>query len=132
MLDLNVLLDVMQSREPHLRASAKIIALAVDKKIRGYIPAHCLTTLHYIIQKHGDIQVADRAIDWVLANLLVRAENERIFLRARALAMPDFEDAVVAAIAESSGCSHIITRNVTDFVKSPIEAITPEEFLATF
>ena len=45
--------------------------------------------------------------------------------------MNDFEDAVVAAIAESSGCESIITRNVNDFCKSPISPITPEEFLAT-
>ena len=45
--------------------------------------------------------------------------------------MTDFEDAVVAAIAESAGCSVIITRNITDFSQSPVSAITPEEFIAT-
>jgi hypothetical protein len=45
--------------------------------------------------------------------------------------MSDFEDAVVAATTESSECTSIITRNVTDFIKSPIPAMTPEEFLAT-
>ena len=131
MIDLNVLLDVMQKREPHYGASAKILALIADRKVHGYLPSHCLTTLHYIIQKHADANTANKAIDWVLGKLRVQPENEREFLRARSLPMPDFEDAVVAAVAESSKCTSIITRNVTDFIKSPIPAITPEEFLIT-
>ena len=132
MIDLNVLLDVIQKREPHFDASAKILALATKNSVNACFPSHYLTTLHYIIQKHADTNTANKAIDWVLAKLQVQPENEREFLRARSLSMPDFEDAVVAAIAESSQCTTIITRNVTDFTKSPIPAITPEEFLASF
>ena len=50
-------------------------------------------------------------------------------LRARALGWADFEDAVVAAAAEAAGCHRILTRNVRDFVRSPVLAVTPEEFL---
>ena len=131
MIDLNVLLDVIQKREPHFAASAKMLALVAGNKLNAYLPAHCITTLHYIIQKHTDTATANNAIDWVLGKLHIQPERERDFLRARSLPMNDFEDAVVAAIAESSGCVAIITRNVTDFSKSPISAITPEEFLAT-
>lgn len=131
MIDLNVLLDVIQKREPHFGASAKTLALVVKNEINAYFPAHCLTTLHYIIQKHADINTANKAIDWVLAKLHIQPENEKDFLRARSIPMSDFEDAVISAIAESSKCTTIITRNVTDFKKSTIPAITPEEFLAT-
>jgi predicted nucleic acid-binding protein len=132
MIDLNILLDVIQKREPHFDASAKILALAAKNKINAQLPSHCLTTLHYIVQKHANTDKANIAIDWVLKEMHIQPETERNFLRARALPMTDFEDAVVAAIAESSGCTVIITRNVTDFKKSPIPAVTPEEFLATF
>ncbi len=131
MIDLNVLLDVIQKRKPHFGASAKVLALVASNKLNAYLPAHCLTTLHYIIEKHTDTTTANSAIDWVLGKLNIQPERERDFLRARSLPMNDFEDAVVAAIAESSGCESIITRNVNDFCKSPISPITPEEFLAT-
>ncbi|MDP6631581.1 MAG: PIN domain-containing protein [Kiritimatiellia bacterium] len=131
MIDLNVLLDVIQKREPHFGASAKIVALAAKNEINACFPSHCLTSLHYIIQKYADTHAANRAIDWVLGKLHIQPENERDFLRARSIPMPDFEDAVVSAIAGSSKCTTIITRNVTDFKKSPIPAMTPEEFLAT-
>ena len=131
MIDLNVILDVVQKREPHFGASSEVLALAAKKRLNASVPSHCLTTLHYIIQKHADVAAANNAIDWILGKLHVQPENERDFLRARSLPMNDFEDAVVAAIAESAGCTAIITRNITDFRKSPIPAVTPEEFIAT-
>ena len=50
-------------------------------------------------------------------------------LRARTLGWDDFEDAVVAAAAESAGCDALVTRNVKDFRDSPVPALTPEEYL---
>ena len=67
---------------------------------------------------------------WATTNGLVLAGRAE-FLRARTLAMADFEDAVVASLAEASQCRHVITRNVGDFDRSPVPAITPEEFLAS-
>ena len=43
--------------------------------------------------------------------------------------MPDFEDAVVDAVAERNGASYILTRNIRDFAGSSVPAITPTEFL---
>ncbi len=131
MIDLNVILDVVQKREPHFGASSEVLALAAKKRLNASVPSHCLTTLHYIIQKRADTAASNDAIDWILGKLHVQPENERAFLRARSLPMNDFEDAAVAAIAESAGCTAIITRNIMDFRKSPVPAITPEEFIAT-
>jgi hypothetical protein len=44
--------------------------------------------------------------------------------------MADFEDALVAALAESSRCDWVISRNIADFAGSPVPALTPEELLA--
>jgi hypothetical protein len=41
----------------------------------------------------------------------------------------DFEDGVVASLAELTGCDFIVTRNISDFKKSPVKSLTPEEFL---
>jgi hypothetical protein len=45
--------------------------------------------------------------------------------------MNDFEDALVATVAEVTGSDYIVTRNVPDFAGSPVPAITPAEFLET-
>ena len=129
-LDLNVLLDVVQRRDPHFGASAEVLAKAVRGEVTAVVPSHCLTTLYYIIAKHADKVTADQVIDWVLSRLEVRSVEKDGFLRARSLGMGDFEDAVVVAVAESTSCDYIVTRNIADFNKSSICALTPSEFLA--
>jgi len=44
--------------------------------------------------------------------------------------MDDFEDAAVAAVAETSGSAFVVTRNIVDFAKSLVAAITPADFLS--
>ncbi|AAN59395.1 hypothetical protein D3842_10110 [Streptococcus mutans] len=43
--------------------------------------------------------------------------------------MPDFEGAVVAAVALSNDINIVVTRNVTDFQDSELIIYLPEEFL---
>ena len=43
--------------------------------------------------------------------------------------IPDFEDAVMDAVAKRNGASYIHTRNIKGFAGSSVSAITPAEFL---
>ncbi|HZF07836.1 MAG TPA: PIN domain-containing protein [Thermoanaerobaculia bacterium] len=130
LLDLNVLLDVIQRREPFYPASAAVLSRVADRAATGYLPGHLLTTLYYVVQKHAGKRQADQVIDWMLSSMEIIPEGKAQFLRARSLAFPDFEDAVVASAAEAAGCERIVTRNVADFPGSPVPAVTPEELLA--
>jgi predicted nucleic acid-binding protein len=130
MLDLNVILDVVQRREPFFGASAAILDQAVrGSNLVACLPGHALTTLHYIVAKYADRQQAGTLVDWVLTHLEVVPQDRAQFVRARSLELDDFEDAALASAAEAAGCELIVTRNVTDFGASPVPAITPEEFL---
>lgn len=130
MIDLNVLLDVIQKREPHVAASGKILGLVAKRKIAGSIPAHALTTIHYIVAKYAGRAKAGQTVDWLLSTLTVVPAGQKEFLRARGLNIPDFEDAVVASLAESGHCQYIVSRNPGDFKNSRIPVLTPEELLA--
>lgn len=129
MLDLNVLLDVVQKREPFYPTSAKILSKAVAGEISGYLPGHALTTLHYITKRYAGMEQAAAIVDWVLSHLEVVAQDKSQFVRARTLGFSDFEDAALASAAEAAGCECIVTRNIADFDGSPIPALIPEEFL---
>ena len=48
---------------------------------------------------------------------------------AATLPMADFEDAMQVAAARACGVRNIVTRNVKDFRRSPIRALSPEEAL---
>jgi len=130
MLDLNVLLDVLQRREPHYADSAAVLSLALERKITACLPGHAITTLHYVIGKAVSKAKADAAVDWLLTRFEVIAASKPVFLRARSLAMADFEDAVVAGMALESGCEYVVTRNLADFEQSPVAALLPADLLA--
>ena len=131
LIDLNVLLDVLQKREPHYRASAAVLELIVEGRVAGALPVHAVTTVHYIVRKYQEAGKADEAVDWLLRHFHILAAGHTELLRARVLGWRDFEDAVVAAVAASNGCEAIVTRNVKDFATSPVPALTPDEYLAS-
>jgi predicted nucleic acid-binding protein len=129
-VDINVLLDVFQKREPHYAASARILAMVQQGELIGVFPAHGFTTLYYLVRKHATRPDAEAAMDEVLRHFEVGNLDSAGWARARSLPMPDFEDAVVAAVAEEADSEFIITRNTGDFTHSPVPAITPVEFLS--
>ena len=129
MFDLNIILDVLQLRQPWAYASGEMCARAVRGEIDAFVAPHVATTLFYVLRKHADYAAAERGIDWLLATSSFAPCDKDIFLRARALSMRDFEDSVIAASAEASHCDIIMTRNIGDFTGSPIPALSPEDFL---
>lgn len=132
LVDLNVVLDVVQERQPHYRASASVLDQVIRGKVEAALSAHAVTTVHFILRRHQSADVASRVVEWLLSRFAIAAVGKAELIRAQALNWTDFEDAVVAAAAESSGCREIVTRNVRDFRASPVPAVTPEEYLLQF
>lgn len=132
MLDLNVLLDYLQKRIPHYHYSSLVVKEVLQARICGFVPAHGLTTVYYILAKQVERQKANEEMDWLLTRFEVAPADKNTFLQARKSGIDDFEDAVVASLAESSGCNYIITRNVSDFKNSPVQAMTPEDFVKRY
>jgi predicted nucleic acid-binding protein len=128
-LDLNVLLDVVQNRHPHYSDSAAVLSRARSGDFLAFIPAHALTTIFYLIERAANAQIASQTIDWLLQYFDVLPLTKSSFLRARSLPLNDFEDGVVAAVADIQGCDYIVSRNVTDFAGSPVQAVLPGDFL---
>jgi len=129
-IDLNVVLDVVQKRQPHYAASAAVLSLVVERRMTGLLPAHALTTIHYIVDRFAGRKKAGEFVDWLLLHFEVAPAGKTELIRARELEFSDFEDAVVAACAIQAESDLIITRNIADFAGSPVPAVTPEEFLA--
>lgn len=129
-LDINVLLDVFQKREPHYAASAQVVSLVTAGTLAGVCPAHGLTTLYYLVRKHASKPDAEDAMDQVLRHFQIGNLEAAEWQEARRLPLADFEDAVVATVAKATASVFIITRNVEDFAGSPVPAITPADFLS--
>ena len=129
-VDINVVLDVFQKREPHYAASAQVVGLVGSGTIGGIFPAHGLTTLYYLVRKHAAKPDAEAAMEQMLRHFQIGNLEAAGWQKARQLGLADFEDAVVATVAEQAGSAFIITRNVGDFAGSPVPALTPADFLS--
>ena len=129
MFDLNIVLDVVQRREPHYRLSAAVLSAAVRGDVQGFFPCHGITTVYYLVSRYADKVKADELVDWLCRRLRIGTAGREEFQRARGLPFADFENAVVCAVAEANACDVIVTRNLGDFSRSPVRSLSPEEFL---
>ena len=130
LIDANILLDVLQKREPHYRDSALIWKLCETEQAEGCVSALSIANLVYIMRK----ELSPETIEDVLGKLslifsLVELTPADI-AKAAEMKWTDFEDALQAATAERIHAEAIITRNIRDFRKSRVIAFTPAEYLA--
>ena len=76
--------------------------------IAGVFPAHGLTALYYLVRKHDSKAGAEAAMDRVMRHFEIGNLDAEGWREARQLAMDDFEDAVVATVARTSGSDFIV------------------------
>ena len=128
--DLNIILDVLQNREPFYEASAQLLALAETGKIQGFIAPHSLTTLFYLVAKDQSAAKARATITNLLQFLSVAKIDQSTIEQAMSLAYRDFEDAVQMIAAVQCKADYFITRNPKDFQPPMLTVIQPSEMIA--
>ncbi len=127
LVDLNVILDVLLERRGY-QSSQAVLESSLYKI---FISAHIVTTFAYLLENAKvPREEIKRNIDWLLNTFIVVATTDEILGKALKSDLADFEDAVIEQAALSCEAESIITRNVKDFAKSTIHAVTPEAFLA--
>ena len=130
LVDLNVILDVLQHREPFYTTSAQVLACVEVGLIEGWIVAHSVTTLFYLISKHESAERARVVVGELLNLLPIAAVDQTAIEQALTLPYPDFEDAVQMVAALQVGAQYLVTRNIQDYRAGPLPAIQPAELLA--
>ena len=130
LIDANIVLDVLQKREPYWKDSSVIWKLCETEQIEGYVSTLTFANLMYVMRRELDpAQIRDvldklrlifRFADFTAADMEKAAE----------MGWDDFEDAIQAATAERIMADSIITRNVRDFRNSKVIAFTPSEYIA--
>lgn len=130
LVDTNVLLDVVLRREPWATDAARLLSAIEREEVRGFIAAHAVTTVYYIVEKGRGRQAAVLAVGDLIETCAVVPIGAPELQRAVALGVPDFEDGVQAAAYLASGADYIATRNGRDFAGAPVAVRTPGELLA--
>ena len=132
LVDTNVVLDVLLDRDPFAANSSKVVDLVDTKKVRGYLAATSVTTLHYLADKALGKKKAKMAIDTCLRIFDVAQVDHRVLVSAHQSEFPDFEDAVIHEAGIAQRVDVIVTRNPKHFKNSVLTIQTPDEFLAAF
>jgi hypothetical protein len=122
LIDLDVLIDVALARSPYVSDSAAVLEWA-ESGGEAAVAWHSLTNCSYLLKGGGPF----------LKNLLQIVEVAPVGTaearQAIRLPMPDLEDAFQSAAALAWKADFIITRNLRDYRKSPVPAISPAGFL---
>ena len=129
LLDLNIVLDVVLNRAEAASAARLWAALEI-RKGRGYVPAHGVTTIFYLVSRAKGAAFARRATDGILRVFTVAPVDEKVLRRALSFGWSDFEDAVCASAGESCGCDAIVTRDPKGFKDAPLRVIDSQTALA--
>ena len=131
LIDINILLDVLQKREPFFDASARLLALVESGTVEGYVAAHSITKLFYLIQKELSAADARAIITNLLQFLKIISVNQNTIEQALNLDFRDFEDAVQMISAVQGKVDCLITRNIKDYQPALLPVMQPIDFLGT-
>jgi predicted nucleic acid-binding protein len=133
LLDTNVVLDVVEKREPFYKDAVALLKSVNAMDSECYFSASSAKDIFYLIKRHtNSLEKARNAIA-LISNFIIFCDTTKQDVEnALQSNMADFEDAILVSGAERESMDFVITRNKKDFVNSAVKAITPIEFLETY
>ena len=129
-LDTNIVVDLLEGREPFCYDAAQLFTMAHDKKVQLLVSPMTFSTASFLLRKHGP-----EGVRKLLSNLRqlvsVTISDEQTVDDSIASQFKDFEDAMQYYTALRADAEVIITRNGKDFTASRIPVMTAGEYLST-
>jgi predicted nucleic acid-binding protein len=130
LIDLNILLDVLQKREPFYDMSARLLAAVETGQVKGFVASHSITTLFYLIRKDRSTAEARVTITNLLQFIRIASVDQNTIEQALNLDYRDFEDAVQMVCALQCKADYLLTRNSKDYQPPLLPILQPVDFLA--
>ena len=130
LIDANIILDVLQKREPHYTDSSIVWKICETGQADGFISSLTVANLVYVMRKELDAEQIEDVITKLKLIFNIADFTGSDLTKAAEMKWSDFEDAIQSAIAERIQADFIITRNVRDYLKSKVMAFTPSELIA--
>lgn len=133
LIDTNILADVLLGRDPYYDLAYSILTMCANKKVYGYMAAHSIPNLFYILRKFMTEEERREALKDICQ--IIKVEGIDSFKIISALDnedFSDFEDCLQEECAVAISADYIVTRNTKDFVLSRIPAILPDQFLEKY
>ena len=131
-IDTNIFLDALLKREPFQKDAEELLNLCNERVFTAFTSCVSFINITYFLQKFNKTGYTD-SLERILNTIIIIPLENKDFKKALTLNFSDTEDAYqsIAALKER-GIGFIITRNVNDFKKSTVKAISAEDFLANY
>ncbi len=130
LVDTNVIIDYLMVREPYYGAAEKIFNGCRTGEMTGYIAAHSVSNLFFILRKNLTIDERRELLKGICCLFtVISIDGKKISSALNNQGFSDFEDCLQMECAKEANAEYIITRNIDDFKNSEIKAKLPQELL---
>ena len=130
LIDTNVIIDVLTQRGTYCAASIGIYEKCALGEIRGYLAAHSIPNIFYILRKGYTPEERKEFIKDLcdIFNISILSKD-KILAAADNDAFSDIEDGLQEECAIEAQADYIVTRDPAGFLNSRVRSIHPEELL---
>jgi len=130
LIDTNIIIDHLIPRQPFASSAEKILSLCVQQKCNGYITAHSITNIFYILRNQFTANERKEMLLELCEFIEVAGIQRNEIINALTnYDFDDIEDRLQVECAKIVNADYIVTRDINDFSASQIPAILPEDFL---
>ncbi|GBF79272.1 type II toxin-antitoxin system VapC family toxin [Aphanothece sacrum] len=132
LIDTNVIIDIALERQPHFVDSDRVLSLAEQNQIKGYISASTFGDLYYIINRNKGRIVTLDFISKVCQCCQVATVDAMVIDMALNANFNDFEDGIQYSCAMVNQIEIIVTRNPQDFPVTTSLILTPSQLIEQY
>lgn len=130
LIDTCVVIDALQAREPFAEDARQIFLAVANKRVMGFLTAKSAADIYYITHRYTHNDQDTRKVLSTLFSLFELLDTAGMDCRkAISSELTDYEDAMMAETALRCGMDCIVTRNLRDYEKSPVQTFSPSAFL---
>ena len=132
-LDTNVIIDILGQTDDFFD-SYTAFDVSLLRSFQIFIPLTSTADIACILPRRNLASTLQTKVSLLLLLTLVEVLDARSVDVTKALesSMPDYGDALLACMAQRNDVDLIITRNIKDFERSPVPAMTPKQFIELY
>ena len=129
-LDTNIVIDLLDRREPFCHDAVQLFSMAYNKQVQLIVSPMTYATASFLLHRHGTEGVRNLLSNFRQLSRVATA-NERTIDDSLSSQFEDFEDAMQYYCALKAKADIIVTRNGKDFAASRLPVMSAAEYLAT-
>ncbi len=130
LFDTNIIIDaLLTDRTKGFNYSQKLLLMAADKVIDGYISSKQITDIYYILRKYLDEEKRRKTIRTLSEVFTILPLIPSYITYCVNSSIIDYEDAILDETAKVNVIPFIVTNNSKDFINSKVGIISPEKLL---